>query len=503
MRTRVKLSASLGVLLCIPAVALAGDLRVPSQYKTIGAASDAAREGDRIVVTGGVHEYVTLKRRGVSIVGRGGAKIVGTAYVTGDRVTVSGFAFKEALLYVSGEDASIVGNRFSGPGVYVDATALRARVQGNRFSSGRIDVDGPDAVVRGNHLRGAPLSTGGRGARIEDNRLSGRQLIYARGADVVIRGNVAREVAAEAADGAVVESNKTTSLLVLGDGVTVRDNTVSGWGFGVSTPGLQVAGDDAAVVGNDVRDSSNGIEVTGANAKILENEVEVSSRDTSTRDCPSMGTQPNSSFGIQWNSDRPVTAVGEAPVRARPGGKVERNRVNHARARGVSVVAVGASVRGNVLHGATSSTSISITGSSNEIVENHVAQSGGAGNGGAGIDVLGDANVIRENRVDGVASDGILVAGGVGNVVENDVLSGNRGSGIFICGPASGTIVDGCEVRGSALGVVNLGGATSLVDTTAKGNGPADLLDVGGLSLDEGNALGRLSRDALLVPPGR
>src|SRR5262245_58324218 len=103
------MTVSLVAVLASPA--LARDLSVPREHRTIGDALAVAHSGDRVVVTGGRHRDVTVATDGVTLVGRG-AILLGDVNIEGDGVTVSGFRFGEhARMTLSGADATFSGNR--------------------------------------------------------------------------------------------------------------------------------------------------------------------------------------------------------------------------------------------------------------------------------------------------------------------------------------------------------------------------------------------------------
>ena len=90
MKTRLPLTAglALGATLLLAAPAAAADLKVPRKFRTIQAAVDAARPGDRVVVTRGKYfEDVVVETDGVVLTGRR-AILQGTVVVNGDGVTV-------------------------------------------------------------------------------------------------------------------------------------------------------------------------------------------------------------------------------------------------------------------------------------------------------------------------------------------------------------------------------------------------------------------------------
>ncbi|HEY3452556.1 MAG TPA: nitrous oxide reductase family maturation protein NosD [Myxococcales bacterium] len=179
MRRRA-LVAMLAVLLA-GAEARAGELRVGARerFATIGAALEAARPGDRVVVGPGEYRERLEVRTGVTLVGQGEPRLIGpgkgaVVRIVAPDVELRGFSVtgsgsdmmrSDAGIRVEGARAKVVGNRVHGNlfGVYLHGCE-DARVEDNEIT-GRAELDvgsrGP-----GIHLYDS------RGATIARNRVS-------------------------------------------------------------------------------------------------------------------------------------------------------------------------------------------------------------------------------------------------------------------------------------------------------------------------------------------
>src|SRR5262245_41357994 len=114
-RHRVSWSVSVFVL-ASSAAALADDLTVPRQYRTIDDALAAAMSGDRVIVRGGTYENLHVTKSGVQIVARG-TTVKGYVWIDASNVSVSGLRLsRDGRIVVTGDDVTVTGTRTPGRG---------------------------------------------------------------------------------------------------------------------------------------------------------------------------------------------------------------------------------------------------------------------------------------------------------------------------------------------------------------------------------------------------
>lgn len=472
---RIVAVASALVFVAAARSALGDDLDVPGQYDDIGPALVHAKSGDRVLVHGGVHTlWPSAFQAGVTIEGVGGATLSGSVAVTASGVVIRGFKMADAtVIHVQADDVTVSDNSSLGRARWsVQAVgAKRATVVRNRFAQGAADGSwagstvveaGPGAVVRANKALRGDLYVVGDGASITDNQFA---KVDVTGDDVAFEGNRTSETAALQGARAVVRANRFRA-------------------------GLSVQGDDATVRSNRLTRGPFGIEVIGASPTVVDNVVQTA---------PARGSGGCS----------PVPAAIDVQTDGAPAGTIENNRVDHRVGPGIRVHGVDAAVRGNVIRGATADTSVTIQGFGGLVVGNDIRQSGAHATAGDGIDVSGENNVVRANRVTGSAGDAIAIvhrrSSGVtdGTRLVDNVIASGRGCGIRLGVETTGTSVEGCDVSGCAVGLANEGAGTTLQGSRIVDNRTADVVDVdasAGLSIDAKSVVGRTSRDAALLP---
>jgi nitrous oxidase accessory protein NosD len=466
------------VIAATTTLARADDLLVPRQFATIEAAEATAQAGDRIVVKGGTHANVEIRRGGVSIVGRG-ATLAGYVFIDGSDVTLQGFRMKSgAVVVVTGTGVRVTGNRPAGNaayGVWVHDGA-RAVIDGNRMRGGVLQVTGAaDAAIRSNRAPKAALRLGGSGALAESNVVA---TVEVGGTGVVVRGNRCDTISG-ASDACVVAGNRVAAGIDLsGDSVTATGNQLGS--------GVQVIGDDAVISGNRVAQGTFGVAVTGNRPTITGNVMNVGS----------MIVRLDPAIGDVYRTECPGVVV----VSDEPGGVVSDNDITHTRGTGIVLATDGATVEGNTVHGVSSSTSLAVNGSGNTVADNTIFQTGSELQGGAGVAISGDANSVESNRITGTATEGIIVLAGTGNELTLNVMDRTHGCGVLLTADATDTVVAGCTVKGCDLGLVNLGTDTSATGSTFTGNKWADVLDLTGFESFLSNQFGSLSHDAFLAP---
>jgi hypothetical protein len=445
--------ATLALLAVGAADALARDIQVPAERPTIASALATARRGDRVVVSGGRHEDVQIDRDGVTLLGRG-AVLSGTIVVSGSRATLQGFRFAESSrVRITGDDAVFRSNRMGEDSFATLDGGNRALISDNTLSSaGLALVSGADAVVRRNRQpSNAEISARSQGVVLESNR-GGR--IYVEAAHAVVRGNRAI-VITDAGGGALIERNVLDgAIYVTGHGTQVRANRiVQRRGFFGSFAGIEVSGDDASVRGNTIRSGWNCIRAAGARPNLLGN--------TLAHRVPRRS--PDGSPG----TDR-IAAVVLAGNQ--PGGVIAGNSILHYGGPGIEAHTDGVSVTANVLHGVSPGASLILRGDEQVASGNEIVQTGAGEPAANGIEVYGDASVLRDNRVAGAAGDGIAILAGDGNLLAVNAIRGARGAGIRVGPAATGTDIDACTVTGCFNGVVNESGGTSMTRSVLRNN---------------------------------
>ncbi len=245
-------------VLAAAVAARADDIRVPQDYRTIQQAVDAARPGDRVLVSRGRHRGpVVVSANGIEIVGNGARLVAPRArrsHTEGDRVgpamlvrahyvTVRGLTFERGGLVVLGDGASIEDNTFQ-------PLARRGNWEGTALR-----VEGDGAAIRANTVDAATLTWGtgisvvGNGAVVEGNQVTDVTSgigILVTGGDFVVSGNTLEGIGAAGGDGycpgiyvdnaggdvegGLVEGNAvrhgpTAGFVVAGRGIVLRGNT--------------------------------------------------------------------------------------------------------------------------------------------------------------------------------------------------------------------------------------------------------------------------------------
>jgi hypothetical protein len=403
----------------------------------------------------------------VTLIGNG-AVIGGGGSISGDRVTVRGFAFVSTPrvggeLQVSGEDVRIASNRFDH--VAMGATGARFRADSNRLYKGSI-VGDVDAEIVGNRVRGCGSLIVGERGRIERNRSPLRDQVNVFGNDpqIVVRQNRVQAIHVGYSDGAVFEDNVARQhIKVWGDDVSVaRNRTIRGE--------ILVTGDRAVVDGNRIGRAVYGLVVEGDLPTVTSNVVVARAPN---RD-------PFHPSHVTFEAAMTVTG-------AVTGATIEGNRVQHFRGPGIVVTSENAQIADNTLHGQSAQASIAVVGSGNALTGNDVVHSGWSAQSD-GITVDGSGNEIRDNRVTGTSHEAIAVLHGGSNVIANVVVESDAGTGIVVLGRAWDTSVTDCYVSGCRVGLS--AGATVVTGTTLVENRVADLVNLGGVTLGEGNLIG-------------
>ena len=492
-RDRVSWCVSAFVL-ASSAAALADDLTVPRQYRTIDDALAAAMSGDRVIVRGGTYENLHVTKSGVQIVARG-TTVRGYVWIDASNVSVSGLRLsRDGRIVITGDDVTVTGTRTPGRGRRAISVqgGRRATLAGNKLSQGDIEVlRGADASVTGNRLKSGTIRSLDVGAIIEGNTAPS---IEASAGDSSVLDNRCKELEATGDSCDVANNVVADGLWVTGSGAVIQGNEVDAT--------MTVRGDDAAISGNSL--VTGGIDVNGDRASVLGNTVEASPLGVGVR---------GNDFTISGNDLTAVASAmhdysvgfarcpGIAVADRATGGTITDNVITHQTGSGIIVDASGVTISGNDIHGIASLTSIAVTGAGNTIADNTVVQTGVAQSFGDGIDVVGDGNTVSGNDIGVVAQDAILIRIGTGNVISDNTIDAAPGCGLVITCHASDTVVSDCDVSACGLGIVNAGVSTSMTGTDTQDNEFADILDVSaGFETFEDNTYDTISHDRVLAP---
>lgn len=272
----------------LAAPALAEDLLVPKQFKTIQAAVDAAQPGDAVVVSKGTYrESVSISgRTNLTVRGKKGAKLLppsgaGFDVTSSDHIAIAGFVIDRApgdgihadTVEAVTVDACVI-TRAAGAGVRIDRSSSCA------VRKTRIDRSGDDAVA---------LSSGV--AQGTDNSIVS-DCVFNRpgddGVDLNGTGNSVRDnrCVRPAEDGFEVDTTfaakgnhfernvvvkpRAHGFVARGDTNWWLDNSVTKSG----DDAFSLAGNDQTVTGNKVRGSAfDGIYMTGNLSAIAGNTI--------------------------------------------------------------------------------------------------------------------------------------------------------------------------------------------------------------------------------------
>ena len=494
-RHRVSWCLAPCVLVVASAAAIADDIAVPRDYRTVEDALAAAMPGDRVVVRGGTFENIHVKKGNVQVVARG-TTVQGYVWIDASNVTVSGIRLgRNGRIVITGDDVTVTGTKASGRGRRAIAVqgGRRAVLAGNKLAQGDIEVlKGEDASITGNRVKDGAISTSDVGTSIESNVAP---VIEASSSETSVLDNRCKQIDASG-DSCDVANNLVSDLVrVQGSSVVLESNEVNGW--------MTVTGDDVAITGNSL--TTGGINVTGDRASIASNTVERSPLGIGVHGTDFTIVANDVTAVMQTSHDGSVSgfpfcpgiAVGGWPT----GGEISDNTVTHQTGVGVWVQGNEVTVSGNDVHGIAANNSITVSGTGNTVSDNTVVQTNTGESIGNGIDVAGDANVVSGNDIGVVAQDAILVRNGSGNVLTGNTIDSAPGCGVVLACAASQTVIDECSVSACGMGIVNAGSSTSMTGTTAQDNDWADILDLDGFATFEDNTYTTLSHDRVLAPP--
>jgi len=236
--------------------------RVPSRYKTIQRAIDAASPGDTVLVGPGVYRENLVVRKTVSLIGTagaaktvidaGGKDIALRCEQVDSTATIRGFTFKNGVgvngggLLLSSSFPSVVGNVFTqdsakyGGGLcalWSNSVIKNNKFIGNRASFGgaiytmfiRPEID--SNLVEGNRaeLGGGLYLAKSSAAQVRGNVITGNRAqsgggMFVNGAEPLIQGNVFKRN--KAVKGARGESEEGGAIASIGSGGLITGNTM-------------------------------------------------------------------------------------------------------------------------------------------------------------------------------------------------------------------------------------------------------------------------------------
>jgi hypothetical protein len=410
---RLLLGCALAATLLIAAPASGAVREVPQDYPNIQAAVDAANPGDTIaiskktnfqhvnvptpnllikgvkksvVVDGyingvGSGEHFNITANGVRIVNLGIKNGQGIDCNSSNGCTIKNLRYSGQLgtycFYSSGDRARVVGSTLrhcGNEGVYAssdDARIIRNSIA--RTDEACISVNGHDAIIRGNRVRGCEdddaIYVSGDRALIENNSARG-----ADGSIIAISGNNARILSNRGGD------TYDECYDLSGDNVKFRKNI----GTNCHDYGVDLSGDNPQVVANRMRGTDGYgyyLDCPGpcGGTRITDNAFHTNSQD--------------------YNGMYVTLSTGGSPL-------IARNTVVNASDYGLEANADGARIVGNVVRTSNNEhePALYINGDDNTVRGNR-----SIGNGGDGFDIDGDDNLLVENLARANGGDGFYV----------------------------------------------------------------------------------------------
>ncbi len=265
--SRVKKTALFVLLAALMAASAASTVlgrtfKVPSRYKTIQRAIDAASPGDTVLVGPGTYKENLIVRKTVSLIGTagaaktvvdaGGKEIALRCEQVDSTATIRGFTFKNGVgvngggLLLSSSFPSVVGNVFMQDsakyGGGLCALWSNSVIKGNKFIGNkaayggaiytmfitpRIDsnvVEGNRAQLGGGMFLAKSSGASVRGNHITDNRAESGGGMFLNGAEPLIEGNVFKRN--KAVKGELAESEEGGALASIRSGGLIKGNTM-------------------------------------------------------------------------------------------------------------------------------------------------------------------------------------------------------------------------------------------------------------------------------------
>jgi F-box protein 11 len=385
-------------------------------YATIGAAVDAAQDGDRVLVRPGTYRESVAVSRSIEIVGDGET----------DEVIVE---FDDSPCFVLKETTARIGR-------------LTVRCGGQAFDRTKAAI----LIVGGSPVLEALAVTGSYGIVVEAGAsptISTSLVHGGASAGIWVRGGAsgtieANEISGNASSGVVVEGEGTAPV--------IRANTIhDGKGAGIWVHG----GASGTIEANEIFGNAySGIEVKGEGTAPL-------IRANTLHD------------GRMWGIF----------VRSGASGTIEANEIFGNAYSGIAVEGEGTApvIRANTIRDGEQ-TGIWVRGGASGTIEaNEIF-----GNAVAGIEVLGEivvegegtAPVIRANTLHDGRMWGIFVSGGAIGTIEANEIFGNAAAGIGVEGEGTAPVIRANTIHdGEGAGIIVFEGAGgTIVDNMITGN---------------------------------
>ena len=250
-------------------------------FTTIGAAVDAASDGDTIMIKPGTYSEAVTIHRDITLAGDGAREdIVLIAPADGPTTDFGKILGPNKLdtyaVNLVDSDATLTGLTLTGPDTAIVVHAGAPTLAGLAFDKAGMEYTGAGGLAASHPalaitagasptVRGSTFSGGGNiyvsdlsEPHIEDNVLVGAEIFGSFGDDAVIRGNVLT--------GAGITSVDASSVLIEGNTIEGVEGAAIGEG---PSPGNQMT-----VRGNTIRDSRVGVQVTRrSTTAVIDNEI--------------------------------------------------------------------------------------------------------------------------------------------------------------------------------------------------------------------------------------
>lgn len=253
-----------------------------------------------------------------------------------------------------------------------------------------------------------------------------------------------------------------TGVTINGDGATVTNGTIRGFGVGLST--AKNLGSISKIKA--LRNKTDGIKVTGNNNQLLQNRAEENGIG-GTGDGISVAGDDNT---LESNKANRNTGVGINLLGGATGNPLEKNTAEENSSDGIKVAGgTCLSPGNNTLTGNKASNNrdngINVTGSGHTLNKNTANE-----NFKSGINVTGDCNTLERNKADKNSGDGGVFVQSSGSTLTKNQAKQNDGPGVFAEEVGSaGPNTDGLGNKGTDNGGVGAAPVGGTVDCEIDG----------------------------------